>query len=114
MAVITNKAKAFKYCAGTSFGRSISRQMPDLVKNENQINYLIFSYGVDVHGIDLSTNMNGISLEYRLQMEPEVKHRCNFYIEDADKMEFPENFFDVVYRSDIFEFTHLGPPYKTY
>lgn len=31
-------------------------------------------------------------------MEPDVKHRCNFYIEDADKMEFPENFFDVVYR----------------
>jgi len=62
--------------------------------------FMARNYGVDVHGIDLSTNMNGISLEYRLQMEPEVKHRCNFYIEDADKMEFPENFFDVVYSRD--------------
>ena len=34
-------------------------------------------------------------------MEPDVKHRCHFYIEDADKMEFPENFFDVVYRCVI-------------
>jgi len=62
--------------------------------------FMARNYGVDVHGIDLSTNMNAISLEYRLQMEPEVKHRCNFYIEDADKMEFPENFFDVVYSRD--------------
>ena len=59
---------------------------------------LFSSYGVDVQGVDLSTNMNAISLEYRKQMEPEVKHRCHFYIEDADKMEFPENFFDIVYR----------------
>ena len=51
-----------------------------------------------MQGVDLSTNMNAISLEYRKQMEPEVKHRCHFYIEDADKMEFPENFFDIVYR----------------
>merc|ERR1712214_250689 len=57
-------------------------------------------YGVDVQGVDLSTNMNAISLEYRKQMEPEVKHRCHFYIEDADKMEFPENFFDIVYSRD--------------
>ena len=31
-------------------------------------------------------------------MEPEVKHRVNFYVEDANKMGFPENFYDVVYR----------------
>ena len=57
-----------------------------------------FSFGVDVTGLDLSTNMNGISLEYRNQMEPEVKFRTNFYIEDANKVELPENFYDVVYR----------------
>ena len=54
---------------------------------------------MDVHGIDLSTNMNALSLSHRQSMEPEVKHRVNFYIEDADKMEFPANFYDVVYRS---------------
>jgi len=62
--------------------------------------YMARHYGVDVQGVDLSTNMNAISLEYRKQMEPEVKHRCHFYIEDADKMEFPENFFDIVYSRD--------------
>ena len=54
---------------------------------------------MDVHGIDLSTNMNALSLSHRQSMEPEVKHRVNFYIEDADKMDFPANFYDVVYRS---------------
>merc|ERR1712087_424924 len=54
-------------------------------------------FGVDVHGIDLSTNMNALSLSHRQSMEPEVKHRVNFYIEDADKMDFPANFYDVVY-----------------
>merc|ERR1711885_83629 len=62
--------------------------------------YMARNYKVNVHGIDLSTNMNSISLDYRKEMEPDVKHRCNFYIEDADKMEFPENFFDVVYSRD--------------
>ena len=52
-----------------------------------------------MHGIDLSTNMNALSLSHRQSMEPEVKHRVNFYIEDADKMDFPANFYDVVYRS---------------
>ena len=37
--------------------------------------YYFFSYGVQVHGVDLSTNMLGIAKEYREQMEPEVKHR---------------------------------------
>ena len=52
-------------------------------------------------GLDLSSNMNGISLEYRNQMEPEVKFRTNFYIEDANKVELPDNFFDVVYRQAV-------------
>ena len=60
--------------------------------------FLSSRYGVDVHGIDLSTNMNALSLKHRQSMEPEVKHRVNFYIEDADKMDFPANFYDVVYR----------------
>jgi hypothetical protein len=30
---------------------------------------------VQVHGVDLSTNMLGIAKEYREQSEPDVKHR---------------------------------------
>ena len=62
------------------------------------IQILLSRYGVEVYGIDLSTNMNAISLNHRKSMEPEVKHRVNFYVEDADKMDFPANFYDVVYR----------------
>jgi len=62
--------------------------------------FMARNYGVEVMGLDLSTNMNGISLEYRNQMEPQVKFRTNFYIEDANKVELPDNFFDVVYSRD--------------
>merc|ERR1711890_27033 len=58
------------------------------------------NYGVEVYGIDLSTNMIGIAQEYRSTMEPEVQHRCQFYVDDATTMKYPENFYDVVYSRD--------------
>jgi len=57
-------------------------------------------YGVDVHGLDLSTNMIDIAHEYRTEMEPAVKHRVQFYIEDATEIDYPESFYDVVYSRD--------------
>ena len=80
--------------------------------------YMARNYGVDVYGFDLSTNMIGIAQDYRsdkklmllfclfndflllfrMEMEAAVKHRTQFYIEDAMTMEYPENFYDVVYR----------------
>jgi len=62
--------------------------------------YMARTYQVDVHGIDLSSNMVGIAQEYRTEMEPQVKHRVQFYVEDATSMAYPENFFDVVYSRD--------------
>jgi len=57
-------------------------------------------YGVHVHGVDLSTNMIGIAKDYRAEMEPEVKHRVQFHLEDATMMGYPENFYDLVYSRD--------------
>ena len=37
--------------------------------------YMARNFGVDVHGVDLSTNMIGIAQDYRAEMEPAVKHR---------------------------------------
>merc|ERR1712168_1328305 len=62
--------------------------------------YMAREFGVDVHGIDLASNMIGIAQDYRAEMEPAVKHRVQFYIEDALTMEYPENFYDVVYSRD--------------
>jgi len=62
--------------------------------------YMARNYGVDVHGIDLSTNMIGIAQDYREEMEPSVKHRVQFYIEDAMTMGYPDNFYDVIYSRD--------------
>ena len=36
----------------------------------------------------------------RSEMEPAVKHRVQFYIEDALTMDYPDNFYDVVYSRD--------------
>ena len=60
--------------------------------------HLFPRYGVDVHGVDLASNMIAIAQDYRLEMEAEVKHRVQFYIEDATLMSYPKNFYDVVYR----------------
>ena len=64
-------------------------------------NSFFISYGVEVHGIDLATNMIAIANDYRAEMEPSVKHRVQFYVEDATTMDYPLNFYDVVYRLGI-------------
>ena len=53
---------------------------------------------MDVHGVDLASNMIAIAQDYRVEMEAEVKHRVQFYLEDATLMTYPKNFYDVVYR----------------
>jgi len=62
--------------------------------------YMARTYGVEVYGIDLSTNMLDIAREYRETMEPDVKHRVQFHIEDATTLQLPKNFFDVIYSRD--------------
>jgi len=62
--------------------------------------FMARNYGVDVQGIDLSTNMVAIAQDYRAEMEAEVKHRVQFNLEDVTLMSYPENFFDVVYSRD--------------
>jgi len=57
-------------------------------------------YGVQVHGVDLSTNMLGIAKEYREQSEPDVKHRVQFHMEDVTTMSYPDSFYDLVYSRD--------------
>jgi len=62
--------------------------------------YMARRYGADVNGVDLSTNMIEIALENRMSVEPEVKHRVQFYAEDAISMGYPDAFYDVVYSRD--------------
>lgn len=62
--------------------------------------YMAQRFGADVHGIDLSNNMIEIALENRNKVGPVIKHRVQFYVEDAVSMTYPENFYDVVYSRD--------------
>jgi len=62
--------------------------------------YMARRYGADVHGVDLASNMIAIAQDYRAEMEAEVKHRVQFYIEDATNMSYPKDFYDVVYSRD--------------
>jgi len=62
--------------------------------------YMARTFQADVHGVDLSSNMVGIAQDYRSEMEPQVKHRVQFYVEDATTMAYPDNFYDVVYSRD--------------
>jgi len=62
--------------------------------------YMARRFEVDVLGVDLSENMIDIALDYRNKTEGKVKYRVQFYIEDAISMDYPENFYDVVYSRD--------------
>lgn len=62
--------------------------------------YMARKYGVDVHGVDLATHMIELAQEYRDEMEAQVKHRVQFYVEDCTSMDYPTNFYDVIYSRD--------------
>lgn len=62
--------------------------------------FMASHFGAEVYGIDLSSNMISIAGDYRKTRSPAVRHRTQFYIEDATTMEYPEDFYDVVYSRD--------------
>ena len=62
--------------------------------------YMARHYGADVFAIDLSQNMISIAKDYWNGQPSGIQHRVQFHIEDATKMAYPENFYDVVYSRD--------------
>ncbi|KAK2715291.1 uncharacterized protein LOC136035681 isoform X2 [Artemia franciscana] len=64
------------------------------------------TYGVEVHGVDLSTNMITLALENQAKQPLEVKTKVSFEICDITKHSFPEGSFDVVYSRDTI--LHIG------
>jgi len=62
--------------------------------------FMANKYSVNVYGMDLSSNMISIANEYRSKMSAAVQHRVQFHVEDATLMEYPENFYDVIYSRD--------------
>jgi len=62
--------------------------------------YMARTFGADVYGIDLSTNMVEEARGFVAEMEPEVQHRVQFHIKNALTMEYPARFYDVVYSRD--------------
>lgn len=63
-------------------------------------------YGVEVRGVDLSTNMITIALENQAKQEEEVKKKICFEITDITKAIFPDESFDVIYSRDTL--LHIG------
>merc|ERR1712020_818515 len=62
--------------------------------------YMAKNYGTTVYGVDLSKNMIDIANELRESEPSGVKHRVQFYVEDATLMDYPPQFYDVVYSRD--------------
>jgi len=62
--------------------------------------YMAKHYGVSVYGVDLAKNMIQIANEKRMKMTPSVHHQCQFHVADATTMDYPENFYNVVYSRD--------------
>ena len=59
-------------------------------------------YGVEVYGLDLSTNMIVIAWE-RLQSAKKSKDlKIRFEIGDITKHTYPDEYFDFIYSRDVF------------
>jgi len=63
-------------------------------------------YGVEVRGVDLSTNMITLALENQARMEEDVKKKVCFEIVDITKAVFADESFDVIYSRDTL--LHIG------
>lgn len=62
--------------------------------------YMAKTFGTQVYGIDLSTNMINIANDLRLEQSAGVQHSVQFYVEDATLMPYPGSFYDMVYSRD--------------
>ena len=63
--------------------------------------YLASRYGVDVHGVDVSPTMIAIANDYRNDpaiCTPSVKHRVHFEERDIDRVNYRDNYYDVIFR----------------
>ena len=54
------------------------------------------NFNVLVDGIDLSSNMVDIAVDYLATMSEKVKKNVTFKVEDATAMDYPENYYDMV------------------
>ncbi|KAK7066305.1 hypothetical protein SK128_005080 [Halocaridina rubra] len=57
-------------------------------------------YGVQVHGVDISTNMINIALERLGHGESRVRSRIQFEIQDISDAEYKDDSYDVIYSRD--------------
>jgi phosphoethanolamine N-methyltransferase len=62
--------------------------------------FMAKTFGVEVDGVDLSSNMVAIANDYLSTMPEEVREKVKFRVEDATAMDYPENHYDVVYSRD--------------
>jgi len=62
--------------------------------------YMAKRFGVQVYGYDLSVNMINIANDLTMEQKANVKHAVQFYVEDATLMDYPDQFYDMVYSRD--------------
>ena len=62
--------------------------------------FMAKAFGVTVEGVDLSSNMVDIARENLCKMSEDVQKNVSFRVEDATSMEYPENYYDIVYSRD--------------
>jgi len=63
--------------------------------------YIAKTYGSKVHGLDLSSNMLSIAIEYQKEESDEaVRKNITFEMNDITKHNFAANTFDVIYSRD--------------
>ena len=62
--------------------------------------FMASKYGVEIEGVDLSSNMVDIAQDYLKTMPADIQEKVSFRVADATTMDYPENHYDLVYSRD--------------
>ncbi|XP_067121684.1 uncharacterized protein [Centruroides vittatus] len=73
--------------------------------------YMAKTFGVTIHGVDLSVNMMSLALEH-LAKRPELESKIHFEICDITQAEFEPNTFDAIYSRDTL--LHIENKYELF
>lgn len=63
-------------------------------------------YGVEIHGVDISTNMINIAIERLGQCESRLKNKIQFEIQDIVEADYDSNTYDLIYSRDVILHIH--------
>lgn len=75
------------------------KKILDIGCGNGQYSVLMAMFGAEVHGFDISPV--GVSIAKKMAEENEVQRKCNFTVQNASRIEYPDETFDIVLLHEV-------------